>query len=113
MNAKSLKYTHKQQPYWQVGILFPNGKKISKSKCSLNEVFDVYFIKLENYLNSNYTSEELLDKYINTFKNNNFKVVIRYVDSWGHVWKDKSGWPKKEKFIEYLNTKLNENKPIS
>ena len=68
LTTKSLKYTHKIIPYWQIGILFPNGKKLSKPQCSLEEVFNTYFIKLENYLNSGLTAEELLDKYVNTFK---------------------------------------------
>lgn len=107
LTTKSLKYTHKIIPYWQIGILFPNGKKLSKPQCSLEEVFNTYFIKLENYLNSGLTAEELLDKYVNTFKSKGIKVVIRYVDSWNHTWKDKSAWPKKSDFIEYLNNKLN------
>lgn len=108
ITSKSLKYTHKSQPYWQIGILFPDGKKISKPNCSLEEVFSTYFIQLDRYLNKGFSSEELLEKYENTFKNKGFKIVIRYIDSWGHTWKDKSGWPKREKFINYLKQKLND-----
>ena len=31
-------------PVWQIGILFPDGKKISKPKCTLNEIFETYFM---------------------------------------------------------------------
>ena len=48
LTTKSLKYTHKIIPYWQIGILFPNGKKLSKPQCSLEEVFNTYFIKFDS-----------------------------------------------------------------
>ena len=38
-------------PVWQIGMLFPDGKKISKPKCTLNEIFNTYFINLDNSLN--------------------------------------------------------------
>ena len=95
--------------YWQIGILFPDGKKISKPKCTLNEVFNTYFIGLDKYLNKDFSAEELLNKYKETFNNKGIKIAIHYIDSWGHVWKGKVAWPKEDKFIEYLNKKLNEN----
>ena len=58
----------KVQPIWQIGILFPDGKKISKPKCTLNDLFDTYFIGLDKYLNNNLTAEELLNKYKDTIK---------------------------------------------
>ena len=99
----------KFQPIWQIGILFPDGKKISKPKCSLNEIFNTYFIGLDKYLDKGLSAEELLNKYKETFNNKGIKIAIQYVDSWGHTWKGKVAWPKQEKFIEYLNKKLNEN----
>jgi hypothetical protein len=94
---------------WQIGILFPDGKKISKPKCSLNEIFNTYFIGLNRYLDKGLSAEELLNKYKEAFNNKGIKIAIQYVDSWGHTWKGKVAWPKEEKFIEYLNKKLNEN----
>lgn len=96
------------QPIWQIGILFPDGRKISKPKCTLNEVFNTYFIGLDKYLNNNLTAEELLEKYRNTFKNKGIKVQINYIDSWSHKWIGKIAWPKESKFIEYLNKRINE-----
>lgn len=102
-----LKRRTKIEPIWQIGILFPDGKKISKPKCSLDELFNTYFIGLDKYLKDNLTAEELLDKYKNTFKSKNIKIAIQYIDSWGHTWRGKVAWPKRDKFIEYLNSKLN------
>ena len=95
-------------PVWQIGILFPDGKKISKPKCTLNEVFNTYFIGLDKYLNKDFTAEELFEKYKNTFSSKKIKVVICYIDSWSHKWTGKIAWPKESKFIEYLNKRLNE-----
>ena len=94
-------------PIWQIGILFPDGRKVSKPKCTLNDLFETYFIGLDKYLNSNLSAEELLEKYETTFKTKEIKVVIRYIDSWGHLWKGKVAWPRESKFIEYLNKRLN------
>lgn len=99
----------KVPPVWQIGIVFPDGKKISKPKCTLNDIFDTYFIGLDKYLNNNLSAEELLEKYKTTFETKEIKVVIRYIDSWGHLWKGKVAWPRESKFIEYLNKRLNEN----
>lgn len=98
----------KVPPVWQIGILFPDGKKISKPKCTLNEIFNTYFIGLDKYLNSSLTAEELFQKYKDTFTNKGIKVVIHYIDSWGHTWKGKVAWPRESKFIEFLNSRLNE-----
>ena len=99
--------TTKVSPIWQIGILFPDGKKISKPKCTLNEIFNTYFIGLDKYLNYNLTAEELLQKYRDTFTNKGIKIQINYIDSWGHTWKGKVAWPRESKFIEYLNQQLN------
>ena len=107
ITARTISKPTKVQPIWQIGILFPDGKKISKPKCTLNDIFDTYFIGLDKYLSSNLTSEELLDKYKKTFEEKEIKIVIRYVDSWGHTWKGKVAWPRESKFIEYLNKRLN------
>ena len=97
----------KVPPVWQIGMLFPNGQKISKPKCTLNEIFNTYFIGLDKYIQGNFTAEELLDKYKSTFENKGIKIQINYIDSWGHLWKGKVAWPKEEKFIEFLNKRLN------
>ena len=108
ITSRTIKLPTKVQPIWQIGILFPDGKKISKSKCTLNDVFDTYFIGLDKYLSSNLTAEELLDKYKNTFSSKEIKVQINYIDSWGHIWKGKVAWPRESKFVEFLNNRLNE-----
>ena len=107
ITARTITTPTKLPPVWQIGILFPDGKKISKPKCTLNELFNTYFIGLDKYLNSKLSAEELLDKYKNTFETKGIKIVIRYIDSWGHTWKGKVAWPKESKFIEFLNNRLN------
>ena len=87
-------------------MLFPDGKKITKLKCTLNDIFNTYFINLDNFLDKGLTAEELLDKYKETFKKKNIKVLIQYIDSWGHKWTGKVAWPKESKFIEFLNKRL-------
>lgn len=94
--------------YYQIGILFPDGKKIIKKQCNLDELFKTYFLKLENYLDKDYTSEQLFDLYQKTYTNKGVKIQINYIDSWDHKWSDKSAWPRESKFIEYLNKRLNE-----
>ena len=98
----------KVPPVWQIGILFPDGKKITKPKCTLNEIFNTYFLSLEKYLDKGYTPEQLLELYQKTYYNKNIKVQINYIDSWGHKWKGKVAWPRESKFIEYLNKRINE-----
>jgi hypothetical protein len=97
----------KVTPIWQIGILFPDGKKISKPKCTLNELFDTYFIGLDKYISKGYTPEQLLELYQKTYYNKGIRVQINYIDSWGHTWKGKVAWPREYKFIEYLNKRLN------
>lgn len=55
------------------------------------------------------SAEELFDKYQEFYNTQNIKVIIQYVDSWGHTWKGKVAWPRKDKFIEFLNKRINEN----
>lgn len=98
----------KVQPVWQIGILFPDGKKISKPKCTLNEIFNTYFMGLDKYLSKGYNAEQLLELYHKTYYNKGIKIVIQYIDSWGHTWKGKVAWPRESKFIEYLNKRLND-----
>ena len=95
-------------PVWQIGIQFSDGKKISKSKCTLNEIFETYFIGLDKYLSKGYSPEQLLELYQKTYYNRGIKVQINYIDSWGHTWKGKVAWPRESKFIEFLNNRLNE-----
>lgn len=108
ITARTITTPTKLPPVWQIGILFPDGKKISKPKCTLNDLFTTYFIGLDKYLSSGLEAEELLNKYKETFKSKEIKVQINYIDSWGHKWTGKVAWPKKSKFIEYLNNRLNE-----
>lgn len=98
----------KVTPVWQIGMLFPNGKRISKPRCTLNEIFNTYFISLDKYLNKGFTAEELLFKYKETFSKNNIKVQINYIDSWGHTWKGKVAWPKESLFIDFLNKRIDD-----
>lgn len=107
ITSKTILIPTKVPPVWQIGMLFPDGKKISKPKCTLNDLFETYFIGLDKYLGKNLTAEELLEKYKNTFEVKGIKIVIRYIDSWGHMWKGKVAWPRENKFIEYLNKRLN------
>lgn len=107
--AKAVVKNIKIPAYWQIGILFPDGKKVSKPRCTLNEIFNTYFIGLDKYLDKNFTAEELLEKYKDAFSSKNIKIVIHYIDSWGHKWIGKVAWPKEEWFINYLNKRLNEN----
>ena len=48
----------KVQPVWQIGMLFPNGQKIAKPRCTLNEIFETYFLNLDKYVGKNITAEE-------------------------------------------------------
>lgn len=106
MSKKSVLIPTKVQPIWQIGISFPDGKKISKPKCSLNEVFETYFLNLEKLMSPNMTAEELFNKYQETYKEKGIKVVINYIDSWSHKWTGKCAWPRETKFIEYLNKRM-------
>jgi len=98
----------KVQPVWQIGMLFPNGQKIAKPRCTLNEIFETYFLNLDKYTSKEYTPEQLLELYQKTYYNKGVKVQINYIDSWGHTWKGKIAWPRESKFIEFLNSRLNE-----
>ncbi len=107
ITARTIKTPTKVPPVWQIGILFPDGKKISKPRCTLNEIFNTYFIGLDKYISKGFTAEELLNKYRDTFSNKEIKIQINYIDSWGHLWKGKVAWPRESKFIEYLNKRIN------
>lgn len=91
----------KVQPVWQIGIMFPDGKKIVKPRCTLNELLETYFLNLDEA--PDIEPEELLSRYKNIYKDKNIKVAINYIDSWGHKWTGKIAWPKDDKFINYLN----------
>ena len=107
ITARTVTGPTKVPPVWQIGIMFPDGRKIVKHKCTLNDLFDTYFINLDS-LKGNLTPEELLEKYKSTYESKDIKVAIQYIDSWGHIWKGKVAWPREYKFIEYLNKRLNE-----
>ena len=97
----------KVQPIWQIAILFPDGRKISKPKCTLNDIFDTYFINLDKYINNGYDANQLLELYQKTYYNKGIKVQIAYIDSWSHRWTGKVAWPREDKFIEFLNKRIN------
>lgn len=94
--------------YYQIGILFPDGKKIVKNRVSPTELFEIYFLDLNKHLDKGYDAETLLDLYKKTYNNKGIKVQINYIDSWSHKWAGKVAWPKESKFIDYLNTRLND-----
>lgn len=100
------KIQSKVPSYFQIGIQFPDGKKVVKSKCTMEEVFETYFINLEKLRESVETPEELFEKYQEKYEKEGIKVAINYSDSWGHMWKGKKAWPIKDRFIEYLNRKM-------
>ena len=108
ITPRTISLPTKIPPVYQIGILFPDGKKISKPKCTLNELLNTYFLNLEKYLSKGYTAEQLLELYQKTYQDKDIKVVIRYVDSWGHLWKGKVAWPRECRFIDYLNKRINE-----
>lgn len=105
--SKAVKEGKRIIAYYQIGILFPDNKKIVKPRCTLDEVFETYFIGLDKHLSKGLSAEELFNKYKENFKSKGIKVTIRYIDSWGHTWKGKCAWPREDKFIEYLNKRLN------
>ncbi len=104
--AATRKIPTKITPYWQIGIIFPDGKKLTKLRCDDNEMYSTYFLNLDKYLNKDFDAEQLLNLYKKNYKDKNIKVVIHYMDSWGHLWKGKYAWPKEEWFIEYLNKRM-------
>ena len=99
----------KRPASWAIGLLFPDGKKIVKSRCTLNDLMDTYFLNLNRYLDKGLNSQKLLELYKKTYDSKGVKVAIRYIDSWGHKWEGKVAWPKENKFIEYLDSKLENN----
>lgn len=108
INTKIITPT-KVPAYYQIGILFPDGKKVTKGRVSLNELFETYFINLDKLISKDITGEELLEKYKDNFNKKGIKIQINYIDSWSHKWTGKVAWPRESKFIEYLNKRLNEN----
>ena len=108
ITARTIKTPTKVTPIWQIGMLFPDGRKISKPKCTLNEIFNTYFIGLDKYVSKGYTPEQLLELYQKTYYNKGIKVQINYIDSWGHKWTGKVAWPRESKFIEFLNKRIND-----
>lgn len=105
-SKKSVILPTKVPPIWQIGILFPDGKKIAKPKCTLNEILETYFIGLDKYSSKGYSPEQLLELYQKTYYNKGIKVQINYIDSYGHKWTGKCAWPRENKFIEYLEKRL-------
>lgn len=94
--------------YFNIRLEFPDGKKIEKSNCSMQDVFETYFINLDKQLNKDITGEELFNKYQKYYKSKGVKIYIQYSDSWGHLWKGKVAFPKKEWFLDYLNKRINQ-----
>lgn len=96
------------QSCYHISITFPDNKVISKTEIPLYKLLEVYFINLDNNLKGKGykidDAEELMQKYEKLFEN--CKVIIQYTDSWGHRWKGKCAWPKREKFINYLKERI-------
>lgn len=92
----------KGTPVWQISIELPNGKKLVKTNCSLEQLFDTYFIKLDSIPKSE-NIENILRRYDQFYST--CRLIINYIDSWGHRWTGKVAIPKKEKFITYLKNK--------
>lgn len=109
ITTRTISAPTKVPPVWQIGILFPDGKKISKPRCTLNEILDTYFLNLDKFLKMKYSPEELFELYKKTYETKGIKIAIHYIDSWGHMWKGKCAWPKDKHFIEFLNKRINEN----
>ena len=109
ITARTISKPTKVTPIWQIGIIFPDGNKIMKPKCTLNEIFLTYFLGLEKHLNKGFDAEQLFELYKKTYNNKEVKIGINYIDSWGHKWTGKVAWPRESKFIEFLNNKLNKN----
>ena len=106
--SKKVVLPTKTAPVWRIGILFPDGKKIVKPRCTLNDLMDTYFLNLDRYITNIEDPEKLYELYQKTYSNKGIKVGIEYIDSWGHLWKGKVAWPVKDKFIEYLNKRIND-----
>ena len=104
--GKAIKEGKRILAYYQIGILFPDGKKIVKPRCTVEEVFETYFLNLDKYLSKEYTPEQLLELYQKNYSNKGIKIQINYIDSWGHKWVGKCAWPRESKFIEYLNKRI-------
>ena len=66
-------------PIWQIGILFPDGKKIIKPRCTLDDIFDTYFLKLDKYLNGKYTAEELYNLYANVLNAKGYNIKDKFI----------------------------------
>lgn len=98
------------KPTYQIGIVFPDGKRIVKSNLNLDQLFDAYFANLDNNLaKRDYSLEdaqEIYDKYKELYKS--CKIQINYIDSWEHKWKN--SWPKEDKFINYIKEKIYDRK---
>jgi len=96
------------KPDYHILIEFPDGKKISKSNLLISQLFNIYFINLDKNLSvkkySIHDADSIMNKYDELFKN--CKVKIQYTDSWGHRWKGKEAWPRREKFINYLKERI-------
>lgn len=100
--------TKRFTPIYHISIEFPDGKKLSKTNIGLQVLFNTYFINLDKNLSGkNYSlsdAESIMNKYDKLFEN--CKILIQYTDSWGHRWKGKSAWPKRQKFIDYIKERI-------
>lgn len=94
--------------YYAIGIYFPNGKKIVKTKCSRNDLLETYFINLDNLIKKADSPEELYEKYEENYKKNNIKIAYVYYDSWGHKWTGNVAKPREVHFINYLKERMND-----
>lgn len=102
--TKSVKEGKRIIPYYQVGILFPDGKKIVKARCTLEEALETYFLNLDKFKDK-YTAEQLVELYKKNYSSKGIKTAINYIDSWGHKWTGKVAFPKDDVLINYLNNR--------
>lgn len=106
---KAIKEGKRIEGYYQIGIIFPDGKKIMKPRCTLDEALDTYFLNFDKLVSKNDSLEEILEKYKKTYQDKNIKVGINYIDSWSHKWTGKVAFPKDDIILKYLKKRINAN----
>ena len=56
-SGRTISSPTKVQPIWQIGMLFPDGKKLVKNKCTLNELFNTYQMQIDSMVQMNQRNE--------------------------------------------------------
>ena len=87
-----------REPKRQAGYfeLYFGGKCVG-TRLTLEDFLPKYFTNLEKNLTKDTDLEELLKKYEKIWTT---KGEVRYIDSWGHKWKQ---GPSKSKLLAYLD----------